>query len=318
MTITGLVVKNIIRKLLAGEDYRIEVVNLIDAEFLQYIVEFFTKVFQAKLKNKNITIDWYRQELLDTNLPKTDIAINSGLNMKTISNMFNTGTKEVVIDAAIEHYDSLYAIIDELTKIEDLDVELTIKFGKASVTLNINESLIVINTIAVKRAALRGGLWSTAGKQVEKPLCITLCKIFQVPEEFYPLENLPNSLREVDFYFLKDGEHIRSEVKLMGKGNPESADAVIARASRVFIADKLSETNKRQLNERNVLWVELRAENGFQRFSAVLDALKIPYTPFEGNLNVATEAALSHISDEEIPELEEVTDDGEKEEEEKF
>ncbi len=304
MTITGLVVKNIIRKLLAGEDYRIEVVNLIDAEFLQYIVEFFTKVFQAKLKNQNVTIDWYKQELLNSDLPKTDIAINSGLNMKTISNMFNKGTKEVVIDAALEHYEALYQIIDELTKIEDLDVELTIKFGKASVTLNINESLIVINTIAVKRAALRGGLWSTAGKQVEKPLCITLCKLFQVPEQYYPLTGLPNSLREVDFYFLKDGHYLRSEVKLMGKGNPESADAVIARASRVFIADKLSETNKTQLNELDVLWVELRSENGFRRFAEVLEALEIPYTPFEGDLETAVDAALSHISDEDIPEVE--------------
>ena len=41
MTITGAVIKNIIRKLLAGEDYRAEIVALIDAEFLQYIIEFF-------------------------------------------------------------------------------------------------------------------------------------------------------------------------------------------------------------------------------------------------------------------------------------
>ncbi|MBI5682045.1 MAG: CfrBI family restriction endonuclease [Deltaproteobacteria bacterium] len=34
----------------------------------------------------------------------------------------------------------------------------------------------------------------------------------------------------------------------MGKCNPESADAVIARDSKVFIADKLSETNKRQFS----------------------------------------------------------------------
>ena len=41
MTITGAVIKNIIRKLLAGEDYRAEIVALIDAEFLQYVVDFF-------------------------------------------------------------------------------------------------------------------------------------------------------------------------------------------------------------------------------------------------------------------------------------
>ncbi|MEJ7700895.1 MAG: hypothetical protein WKF71_14795 [Pyrinomonadaceae bacterium] len=46
----------------------------------------------------------------------------------------------------------------------------------------------------------------------------------------------------------------------MGKGNPESADAVIARDSRVFVADKLSDMNKRQLNSRKVDWIELRAK----------------------------------------------------------
>jgi hypothetical protein len=49
----------------------------------------------------------------------------------------------------------------------DIDITLTIKFRGVSVDLNINESLIVINTLAVKRAELRGGAWSTAGKQVD-------------------------------------------------------------------------------------------------------------------------------------------------------
>ena len=62
----------------------------------------------------------------------------------------------------------------------------------------------------------------------------------------------------------------------MGRGNPESADAVIARDSKVFVADKLSETNKRQLNSLDVCWVELRSENGYQRFADVLDTLHIP------------------------------------------
>lgn len=61
----------------------------------------------------------------------------------------------------------------------------------------------------------------------------------------------------------------------MGKGNPESADAVIARDSRVFVADKLSDMNKRQLNSLKVDWVELRSENGFQKFAQVLDTLQI-------------------------------------------
>lgn len=80
----------------------------------------------------------------------------------------------------------------------------------------------------------------------------------------------------------------------MGKGNPESADAVIARDSRVFVADKLSETNKRQLNSLNVDWVELRSENGFQKFAGVLDALHIP----RDEMLEVTEANLEIIFDE--------------------
>ena len=45
---------------------------------------------------------------------------------------------------------------------------LAYKLNDVSIDLNINETLIVINALAVKRAALRGGLWSTAGKRVEK------------------------------------------------------------------------------------------------------------------------------------------------------
>ena len=44
MTLTEQVAKNIIKKLLKGEDYRIEVVSLINAEFLQFSIDFFKKI----------------------------------------------------------------------------------------------------------------------------------------------------------------------------------------------------------------------------------------------------------------------------------
>ncbi len=172
MTLTQQVTKNIIKKLLKGDDYRIEIVALINAEFLQFAIDFFKRVAEAKLNNQNIDVDWYKKEMLDLDLSPDEIVINSGLNKKTITNMYNSGKREIVIEAAYEHYDTLYNAIDELTKIEDLNLILQIKFNKVSVELNINESLIVINTLAVKRAALRGGLWSTAGKQTEGPLMV--------------------------------------------------------------------------------------------------------------------------------------------------
>ena len=67
----------------------------------------------------------------------------------------------------------------------------------------------------------------------------------------------------------------------MGKGNPESADAVIARDSQVFIADKLSNQNKIQLDNLNVEWVELRHKNGFMRFEKILNKLKIPHNKID-------------------------------------
>ena len=296
MTITDQVTKNIIRKLLRGDDYRIEVVTLINEQFLQFTIDFFKKVIEAKLKNEGITVDWYKKEFLDPKLPSEEIMINSGLNKKTIHNMFNSSTKEIVIEASNDHYDTLYEAIKNLIDTEhELDLTLTIKFKGVSVDLNVSESLIVINTLAVKRSALRGGLWSSAGKRVEKPLMQTLCKLYDVSEENYALKIKGKELteeefeREIDFYLMGDKNQYKCEVKLMGRGNPESADAFIARDSRVFIADKLSDTNKKQLNSRKVEWVEMRDTRGFEKFESVLDKLGIPHgkliSDFENKLD---------------------------------
>ena len=302
MTITEQVAKDIIRKLLKGEDYRIEIVTLINAEFLQFAIDFFKKIIDAKLKNKNVTVDWYKKEFLNPELPARDIAINSGLNEKTIHNMFNSSTKEIVIDASNEHYDTLYEAIKNLVDTEhDLDLTLTIKFKGVSVDLNVSESLIVINTLAVKRSALRGGLWSTAGKRVEKPLMQTLCGLYSVSSKNYSLKikgkiiNENDFEREIDFYLVEGKNQHKCEVKLMGRGNPESADAVIARDSKVFVADKLSDTNKKQLNSRKVEWVELRSDGGFKRFEMVLDHLNISHDKLPENFDKKLESIFKEI-----------------------
>ena len=289
MTLTEQIVRNIIKKLLKSEDYRIEIISHIDATFLQFTIEFFKKIIESKLNSRDITVDWYKKELLDHALPSEELAINSGLNMKTIENMYNSRRKEIVINAADNHYDTLYHLIESLIDSEDgLELKLTLKFNEVSVELNVSETLVVINTLAVKRATIRGGLWSAAGKRVEKPLMQTLCKLYEVSSDNYRMNVLntdkqDNFEREVDFYLLRGGVEFKCEVKLMGKGNPEGADVVIARDSKVFVADKLSNTNKEQLNSRGVEWVELRDTDGFQRFGTVLRKLKIPFT--DNNFN---------------------------------
>jgi hypothetical protein len=165
----------------------------------------------------------------------------------------------------------------------------------------LGESLIVINTLAVKRAELRGGLWSTAGKRVEKPLMQTLCRLYGVPIKNYALKIKGKVIeendfeREIDFYLVENKNQYKCEVKLMGRGNPESADAVIARDSKVFVADKLSDTNKKQLNSRKVEWVELRSDGGFKRFETVLDHLNIPHAKLPDNIDKKLEIVFKNI-----------------------
>lgn len=301
MTLTDQVIRNIVARVIKSRDYRIEIVNLINAEFLQFAVDFFKQVVSAKLNSEDITIEWYKRVFMNEKLPSDDIAINSGLNKKTISNMYRSATKQIVIEASNEHFDSLYHSIQSLVENEhDIDLTLTIKFKGVSVDLNVSESLIVINTLAVKRAALRGGLWSTAGKRAEKYLMLTLCKLYKVEEEYYNAEHFVRNReldvdREIDFYLKNNGKEYKCEVKLMGQGNPESADAIIARQSDVFVADTLSQQNKNQCEQLGICWIACRDENEFKRFKLALDKFNIPYTNYSGNLDQDLPQVLNEV-----------------------
>ena len=58
ITLSSEVTKNIIKKLLRGEDYRIEVVTLINAEFLQYAIEFFKKIYPFKIDDNDSIVEF--------------------------------------------------------------------------------------------------------------------------------------------------------------------------------------------------------------------------------------------------------------------
>lgn len=298
MELTNLAVQNVIRRLLHGEDYRIEILALINARFLQFAIEFFSKVAVAKLNATDISLDWYRAAFIDADLPTSEIIINAGLNQKTVSNSYHTARREVVLEVAPRHYEEMLSLIDRLTQDgENIDITLTIKLRGVSVDLNLSESLIVINALAVKRAQIRGGAWSTAEKRVELPLMRTLCALYQVPYQHYKLKGHTQQSREVDFHLVgtDDDAIYYCEVKLMGQGNPESADGVIARDSKVFVADKLSDLNKKQLEQRGIAWVELRSYNGYQKFEEILNTFKIPHTPFQGDLDQALPSIFSEV-----------------------
>ena len=292
MTLKDRTTKDIVYNVIRGQDYRHIVVSMINDEFMRTAIAFFKKVVRAKLNSKAITIDWYKEAFLSKDIPSDELATNAGLNMKTIRNVYKSGERSIVIDASNEHIDHLYESIKALVQDnKDIDLTLTIKLKGVSVDLNVSESLIVINTLAVKRAALRGGAWSTAGKSAEKNIMLALCRLYKVPEQYYNAEHFIKDRRkkvdrEVDFYF-KEGnaDKYRCEVKLMGMGNPESADAIIARDSSLFVADTLSLQNKNQCDQRGICWVELRATDGYKRIKQALEKFNIPYTDYSGNLD---------------------------------
>ena len=297
------IVKELIINLIKSGDFNTYLKDILNSEFEIFTKDFFYKIACTKLDSEEITIDWNKKAFMDEKLPSDDIAINSGLNKKTISNMYGTATKTIVIEAANEHFESLYNSIQSLVELEkEIDLTLTIKMKGVSVDLNVSESLIVINTLAVKRAALRGGLWSTAGKSAEKYLMLTLCKLYQVPENNYDASHFVKDKgkkvdREIDFYLLNNGKEYLCEVKLMGKGNPESADAIIARDTNVFVADTLSQQNKNQCDQLGVNWIALRDKDGYKRFGLALEKLNIPHMDYNGDLDIDLPKILGELID---------------------
>lgn len=297
MTLTEETVNKIVRQILAGQDYRFVILDLINEDFLRYVIDFFKKVVDAKLNEKEVNADWYRAAFIDApNLNKEEVVKNAGINVKTVNNMYGSFTKSVAIHAAQESYEKLVELIDGLVdQPEDgIDVQLAISLNEVSVTLSVSESLVVINALAVGRAAMRGGYWSAAGKGVEGPLMESLCRIYKVPTEYYNRHDASADddgkvSRESDFHLLNGDKRYKCEVKLMGKGNPESADSAFARGTNVFVADKLSDTGKNQLDQEGVKWVEFRGDGGvgIKKFGQILKELRIPHsTPDENATHV--------------------------------
>ena len=298
MTVEDKIVKEVVKKVIRGEDYRVEIVDQIDQESLNFATDFLKEVAEAK--SKDASADWYENKFLDACLSSSELAVNSGLNMKTIENMYGTGRREVVVAAAKEHYDKLQEMIKSSVNSEE-DLSLSLKFGQVPVELTASEALMVINTLAVKRAALRGGAWSSIGKKAEKVLMKTLCKMYKVSpsnyEEKFERDRSKKVSREIDFYLVDNNQNkYLCEVKLMGHGNPESADAIFARRSNVFVADKLSAQNKHQAEELGVTWVELHEKDGYKRITKAFDKYGIPYEEYTGNLEDDLEKIIDSVT----------------------
>lgn len=282
----------IAKNLILNRDYRTEQNEYIEAKFLDSVITFFKDIVEAKLNNKNIDIDWYKEEFLnkkplDINVEeKKMLALMSGLNMKTINNIKGTTKREVVVDFANEHYDILRDTIGALIETNEITLELKLTYNDVSVNLDSEETLLVINVLTIIRSHLRGGAWSSLGKRIETPLMLSYVKLLNIAEKNYIIENKPDTERETDFFFVDDEKNLKAvEIKLMGEGNPESADGAIARDVDIFFAYELSDSNKKNLTDnQGIHYVEFSGGNTVKKLESILDNYNINYTSFEGDL----------------------------------
>ncbi len=286
VTFKDVVINKTIENLISGGDYREEIVNEINVAFLDFAIDFFKKIVEAKMNIETINMDWYKENFINNeSLDPAECAICAGINKKTVTNIYGSAKKDIILDVANSNFEYLSNIIGELEKDKDSGFAISIKISYRDITveLSLTESLLVINALATKKLAIRGGAWSSIGKKVEKPLVDRLCKLCGVPEqninnEIFHRDETLDFDREVDYKLIDNtGEVKRVEVKLMGRGNPESADAVIARDSQIFIADTLSEQNKSQLSSLGVKYLELKNNiHIVEDFKSILRELNIP------------------------------------------
>lgn len=282
------VIDNTITNLIAGDDYREEIVKSINVMFLDFAIDFFKKIVQAKMDTQTIDLDWYKKHFIDNvALDPSERAILAGVNKKTVSNIYGTANRQILLDVANTNFEYLSELISELEEdnIDNLNISIKISYNSITVELSLTESLLVINALATKKIAIRGGAWSSIGKKVEKRLIDRLCELCDVPikhinNKVFKKDKSLDFDREVDYKLIGKNENTyRVEVKLMGKGNPESADAVIARDTQIFIADTLSLQNKNQLRALKIKYLELKNnKNVIPDFKKILNELNIPHS----------------------------------------
>lgn len=114
-----------------------------------------------------INLEWYQNYFIGSgHFSPDESAIYAGINKKTITNMYGTASKEVVLDVANQNFEYLSSLVSTLENDVDqgLAVNIKISYHQVTVDLSLSESLLVINALATKKMQIRGGAWSSIGK----------------------------------------------------------------------------------------------------------------------------------------------------------
>jgi len=276
-------ISEVIRRLILNKNHRLVIEARITKIFFIKFQEFLKQCNEFKTSFQESWID----KALDNEVVSTEfLQILGGLANKSIENMYGSAKREIVKEVTKENIKVLRSIFNEK---ENKISEINIKLGKKKIVFNAFEANLLAKNIGILYGKVRGGNWSALGKNVETPLMLTLCKIFSIPKKNFSIKDYNHlsseTNREVDFYLLNnDKKSFKCEVKLMGRGNPESGDSVFARDTKIFIADKLSNKLKKQLESENIYYIELDTVGGYKYFSAILKKTEVPFKEYSGDL----------------------------------
>ena len=269
----------VIRRLIEnGEDHRLAVEELINRRFFEWAVDFLRQVTAAKrLSDDTGAADWYSSVFLAHGVEKENISAYGAIPIKMVSNVYRSTKYEVVVDAARRNHSAMQRTLEELAALQDVQqVGLSVRVGDAAAALTLEESMVVLNALAVKRAHIRGSSWASLGTRAEVPLMETLCALFSVSKQYWRIGEPDDARHQVDFMLQRHGVQYRCEVKLMGRGNPEGFKAALVNDARLLVADRLSDQAITTLGKNKVAWVALGKPNGYRRFGDVLDSFNIP------------------------------------------
>ncbi len=263
------------RLILDGENHRRVIFEGLNRQFLAYALDFFEQIAMAKPSSGDS--DWYRDIFIQHGISKEEISVRGAVPEKTVGNIHGSQRYDLVLEEAQKNVDYLRRTMAVLLDGDAPDGHfLVIDRGGEPVELTLEETLLVASALAVKYGKLRGGLWSSLGKQAEAPLMETLCEMFAVPSQHRRVPGVGEGHHQTDYTLIKDAAVYRCEVKLSGKGNPEGLPLAPARGARLLVADQMSDQTKQTCDEMNVEWVELASPEGWKRFGLALDAFKIP------------------------------------------
>ena len=296
-TITTEGKRRIIRSLLEdGGNHRAAVFEEINRDFLQYAMSLLGRAADGKIRGEEVRSDnWYFSELVNRASQTNEVAVLGGVPKKTIFNIYGSATRQIVLEAAAENINSLNSALEELRAVHHPDLHVSISLG-SELEFTTQESMLLINALAVKRHQISGGKWAAVGIAVEAPLMLTLCRLFALEPQHYRSGLSKDGRHQVDFMLQRSGVEYRCEVKLNGRGNPESVTAAIARDPRLVLADFISEQNREKLDAAGIRWVDFHDRQGYLRFGRALDAFNLPYHPPDEAL-----PQLNNIFDEILP-----------------